>query len=345
MPITNDRFLRACRRESVDCTPVWYLRQAGRYQPEYRAIREKYSLLDICRIPELTTEVTLLAVEQLGVDAAIIFSDIMVPVMGIGVPVYLKENVGPVLDQPLRSEADIAALRSLDPEADVPYVLEATRQLVAALTVPLIGFAGAPFTLASYLVEGGPSREYKHTKALMYSNPRAWHQLMDKLAQLVIAHLRAQVRAGASAVQVFDSWMGALSPDDHREYVLPAMQRIFAETADLGVPRIYFGANTGGLLEQMYSTGAEVIGLDWHIDLDAGWARLPGVAVQGNLDPAALKAPWPELQRRAKAILDRAGGRPGHIFNVGHGITPDVPVDAVVRLTEFVHEYSRRAPV
>jgi uroporphyrinogen decarboxylase len=335
----NDLFLRACRRQPVERTPVWYMRQAGRYQPEYRELRKRYGILDICRTPELATQVTRLPVEQLGVDAAILFSDIMVPVAAMGVDLRIEEGVGPVIEQPIRTAADIDRLRRLEPARDVPFVLDAVRVLAGELDVPLIGFSGAPFTLAAYLVEGRPSRTYARTRALMLGDPGAWSRLMDRLATSVIAYLRAQVEAGAAAVQVFDSWVGNLAPDDYAEHVLPATRRVFAGVGDLGVPMIHFGVGTGELLELLRDAGADVVGVDWRVPLDRAWARLGAdVAVQGNLDPVALLAGWDAARRKTVAVLDRAGGRPGHIFNLGHGVLPETPPDLLVRLTDFVHE-------
>lgn len=319
------------------------MRQAGRYQAEYRRIREQYTLLEICRQPELATEVTLLPVRQLGVDAAILFSDIMVPIGGMGVDFELREAVGPVVHTPLRSRAQVEALRPLVPEESVPYVLDTLRILRRELSVPLIGFAGAPFTLASYLIEGRPSRQYIETKRLMYGEPDTWHTLLDRLADMVVTYLKAQVAAGAEAVQVFDSWVGALAPADYRTYVLPHMQRLFASLQDLPVPVIHFGVGTAMLLELQRAAGGDVIGLDWRVPLDEGWRRIGhDRAVQGNLDPTLLFAPPAVLERRARNILDQAGGRPGHIFNLGHGVLPAVDPDTLRRLTAYVHEASAR---
>ncbi|MFO7173079.1 MAG: uroporphyrinogen decarboxylase [Bacillota bacterium] len=334
----NDVFLRACRREPVPYTPVWFMRQAGRYQPEYRAIREKYSLLEICRQPELAATVTLLPVRQLGVDAAILFSDIMIPLGGVGVEFEIRESVGPVVHQPIRTLAQVEALRPLEPEESLPYVLEAIRILRRELEVPLIGFAGAPFTLASYLVEGRPSRNFVHTKAMMYRAPEVWRALMNRLTEMVVTYARAQVQAGAEAIQIFDSWVGALAPEDYRTYVLPHMQRLFAGLRDLGVPVIHFGVGTGSLLELMREAGGDVIGVDWRVPLDQAWERVGhDRAVQGNLDPALLLAPPEVLAERTRGILRQAGGRPGHIFNLGHGVLPETPPDALRRVVEIVH--------
>ncbi|MCL6592953.1 MAG: uroporphyrinogen decarboxylase [Alicyclobacillus sp.] len=337
-------FLLACRRQSVPYIPVWYMLQAGRYQPEYRKLRERYSLLEICRNPELCYEVTRLPVEQLGVDAAILFSDIMVPLGPMGVSFDIQESVGPVTDQPVRTAADVAQLRVYHPEEDLPYVAESVRMLAAHLPVPLIGFAGAPFTLASYIIEGRPTRDYLQTKQLMWRAPDVWHQLMDKLAEVISRYLRMQIRCGAAAVQLFDSWAGSLSPDDFAEYVLPALRRIVTSLQDEQTPIIYFGVNTGDLLPLLADLGVHVIGLDWRVPVAAARRRTAGrVALQGNLDPAMLLAPWPQIERRARTILDAGLVCDGFIFNLGHGVVhhqPPVAVETLQRLTEFVHEYS-----
>jgi uroporphyrinogen decarboxylase len=314
------------------------MRQAGRSLPEYRALREKHGMFDIMRSADLTAEVTLQPVRRLGVDAAILFSDIVAPLMAVGVDVEIKPGVGPVFGQPIRTTEDLAQLRHLEPEADMPWMVEAIRGLRAELSVPLIGFAGAPFTVASYLVEGGPSREYSHTKALMFGQPELWQQLMDALADMAIASLRAQVGAGASAVQVFDSWAGALDPPTYRQHVLPASTRIFAALADLDVPRIHFGVGTGELLPLLGEAGADVVGVDWRVPIDAAWQRVgDDKAVQGNLDPAVLLAPWDVVAREAANVLTRADGRPGHVFNLGHGVLPDTDPDVLRRLVALVH--------
>ena len=338
MPEADPRFLRACRREPVDVTPVWFMRQAGRSLPEYRAIREGHGMFDIMRTPELTAEVTLQPVRRHGVDAAILFSDIVAPLMAVGVDVDIKPGVGPVFGQPVRSDEDLDQLRPLEPEQDMPWMLEAVRMLAAELDVPLIGFAGAPFTVASYLVEGGPSREYARTKALMLGRPDLWRRLLDALADMAVASLRAQVAAGARAIQLFDSWAGALDPPTYAAFVMPATARIFDGLADLDVPRIHFGVGTGELLGLMGEAGADVVGVDWRVPLDLGWERIGAErAVQGNLDPAVLFAPWDVVEREAGRVLERAGGRPGHVFNLGHGVLPDTDPDVLTRLVELVH--------
>jgi uroporphyrinogen decarboxylase len=315
------------------------MRQAGRSQKEYRELRERYGILEICRTPELVVEVTRRPVEQLGVDAAILFSDIMVPVAAMGVDLRIEEGVGPVIDEPIRSEADVGRLRVLQPEDDVPFVLEAVRLLTKDLDVPLIGFSGAPFTLASYLIEGGPSRDFARTKSFMWSEPVAWRLLMTVLADSVLAYLRAQVEAGASAVQLFDSWVGALPLDDYTFHVLPYSTRILRGLSDLDVPRIHFGVGTGELLKAMRDAGADVVGVDWRVRLDVAGQRVgPDTAIQGNLDPTAVLAPWEVVERKAMQVLAHAGGRPGHVFNLGHGVLPASDPAVLRRLTDLVHE-------
>ena len=296
-------------------------------------------MFDIVRDPELAAEVTLQPVRRLGVDAAILFSDIVVPVAAIGVGVELREGTGPVLDRPFRGPSDLDRLRLLEPEADIPYVLDTVRLLAKELAVPLIGFAGAPFTVASYLVEGGPSKAHARTKALMRTDPQTWARLLDLLADIALASLRAQVEAGAQAVQLFDSWAGALAPDDYRRSVLPASRRVFAGLADLGVPRIHFGVGTGELLGLLAEAGADVVGVDWRVPLDRARARVgDGVAVQGNLDPTVCFAPWPVVEERVDDVLARNAGRPGHVFNLGHGVLPETDPDTLRRIVDHVHE-------
>ena len=341
----NDRFLRACRRQPVDATPVWFMRQAGRYMPEYRAIREKYSLLEICYQPELAAEVTLQPVRALGVDAAILFADILLPVIPLGLGLEFAKGEGPIIARPVRTLEDVAAMRPVDVESDLGYVMEAIRILRGELKgTPLIGFCGAPFTVASYIIEGRSSREFLKTKTMMYSAPEVWHALMDKLSNVLVEYLIAQIRAGAQAIQVFDSWVGALGPQDYEDFVLPYSQAVLAAAQEENVPVIHFGTNTTTLLPLMKRAGGDVIGLDWRIPLDEGWAVLGyDVAVQGNLDPALLFAPLPEIQKRVHDILRRAEGRPGHIFNLGHGILQHTPVENVKAVVDTVHEYSRVA--
>ncbi len=340
----NDRFLRACRREPVDHTPVWFMRQAGRYMAEYRALREKHTLLELCRTPELAVEVTLQPVRALGVDAAILFSDLLLPLAPLGIPFDFLAGEGPVVEKPIRSRADIEALRRFEPRQDLGMVLEAIRLLRRELRVPLIGFAGAPFTLASYAIEGGHSSSFALTKSLMYGDAAAWHLLAGRLADVVRDYLRAQVEAGAQALQVFDSWVGALDEADYREFVLPHVRTIFAGVADLGVPVIHFGTGTGHLLAAQREAGGDVLGVDWRTPLDEGWQRVgPGVAVQGNLDPTLLLGPRDRLLARVDDVLRRAAGRPGHVFNLGHGILPTTPVDNVKAVVERVHAASATA--
>jgi len=335
------RFLEACNRQPVDCTPVWFMRQAGRYMAEYRALRKKHTILDICRSPELAVEVTLQPVERLGVDAAILFSDLLVPLVPMGFSLEFIEGIGPQLEPAIASEKDVAGMRGLEPTEDLGFVLEAIRLLRGHLEgkIPLIGFAGAPFTLASYLIEGGPSRSFEKTKALMHTEPRIWHQLASKLAHSIKDYLLAQIGAGAQAVQLFDSWVGALSPEDYRALVLPHSRFVLREVSKAGVPVIHFGTGASGILELIKEAGGSVIGLDWRIDLDKGWERVgEESAIQGNMDPQLLFAPIDVVRERADDILSRAGGRPGHIFNLGHGILPGTPVEAVKTLVEHVHQ-------
>jgi uroporphyrinogen decarboxylase len=334
-------FLDACRSRPTATVPVWFMRQAGRALPEYRRLRTDGSILDVVRHPDLAAEITLQPVRRYGVDAAILYSDIVVPVAAIGFGVEIKPGVGPVVAQPFAGPADLARLRDLEPDEDVPYVQETVRILSGALDVPLIGFAGAPFTVASYLVEGGPSRDLLRTKALMYTDPTTWGLLLDRLAAIAIASLRAQVAAGASAVQVFDSWVGALSPDDYRRYVLPASTAIFAALADLDVPRIHFGVGTGELLALLGEAGADVVGVDWRVPLDVARRRVgPGRALQGNLDPAVVAAGWPVAEAHTRRILQTVGGAPGHVFNLGHGVLPSTDPDVLSRVVETVHGWN-----
>ncbi|CEH29525.1 Uroporphyrinogen decarboxylase (UPD) (URO-D) (EC4 .1.1.37) [Aneurinibacillus migulanus] len=338
----NDNFLKACRGEAHDRVPAWYMRQAGRYQPEYRKIREKYSLFEITHRPEVCAEVTMLPIEQLDVDAAILFADIMTPMPAMGINVEIKSNIGPVIDNPITCKEDVEKLQPLHPSEDVPYILDTIKLLREQLSVPLIGFAGAPFTLASYLIEGGPSRNYYKTKAFMHSNPEAWHLLMDKLGEMTVTYLQAQIHAGAQAVQVFDSWVGALNAQDYRTYVAPVMNRIFSALEKENAPKIMFGVGAGHLLQEWNKLPLDVIGLDWRTSITQ--ARQQGVSrtVQGNLDPGLLLADWPELEKKAKEILDEGMESPGFIFNLGHGVYPQVKVETLQRLTAFIHDYSAK---
>ena len=336
----NDRLLRACGREVVDATPVWFMRQAGRSLPEYRAIRERASLVDITRDSALCAEVTLQPVRRLGVDAAILFADITTPLPGIGVDVEIVDGVGPVIERPIRIPADISRLRAFDPEAAVGPLLDAVRLIRRDAPVPLIGFAGAPFTLASYLVEGRASREAIRLKTLMRADPATFDGLMRALVDMTVAYLRAQVAAGVQVVQLFDSWIGTLSPFEYVRAVAPHMRRLFSGLADLDVPTIHFGTDSAGLLAEMAGAGGDVIGLDWRVSLTDGWERVPDRAVQGNLDPTLLLGPFEDAADQARWILEQAGGRPGHIFNLGHGVLPGTNPDDLQRLVELVHETS-----
>lgn len=332
-------FLRACRNQPSGRVPVWFMRQAGRSLPEYRQVRGAGSILDAVRDPDLATTITLQPIRRYGVDAAILYSDIVVPVAAIGFGVDVAQGIGPVVADPFRSAADLQRLRPLDPEGDCPWVAQTVRQLVAELgDVPLIGFAGAPFTVASYLIEGGPSRDLAKTKAMMLGAPDLWRDLLDRLADLALTSLRSQVEAGAAAVQVFDSWIGTLSPDLYERCVLPASARVFAGLADLGIPRVHFGVTAGELLPLLSKAGAEVVGVDWRVPLDEARQRVgPNVAVQGNLDPAVCLAPWPAVAERVRDILARNSGRPGHIFNLGHGVLPQTDPDILARIVDLVH--------
>ncbi|MET8338059.1 uroporphyrinogen decarboxylase [Streptosporangium canum] len=341
--LADSPFLRACRRLPVSRTPVWFMRQAGRSLPEYRAVRGEVPMLTACATPELIVEITMQPVRRYGVDAAIFFSDIVVPLKAIGIDLDIKPGVGPVVAEPIRDAAAIETLRPIEP-GDVSYVTEAVRALTGELgPTPLIGFAGAPFTLASYLIEGGPSKNHDHTKAMMYGEPRLWHAMMERLTAITLEFLRIQIAAGASAVQLFDSWVGAVAPEDYREFVLPHTSRIFAGLADLDVPRIHFGVGTGELLALLGEAGADVVGVDWRVPLDEAARRVgPGKALQGNLDPATLFAPWEVVERRAGDILARGAKAEGHIFNLGHGVPPGADPDQLARLTDFVHRTSAR---
>jgi uroporphyrinogen decarboxylase len=337
-------FVRACRREPVDRTPVWFMRQAGRSLPEYRRARSGTGMLEACSIPDLVVEITLQPVRRYDVDAAILFSDIVVPLKAVGVDLDIQPGVGPVVQQPFRSTADLERLRPLEP-SDVWFTEQAVQALVRELGgTPLIGFAGGPFTLASYLVEGGPSKNHDRTKALMYSDPRVWNALLDRLADITIAFLRLQVQAGASAVQLFDSWVGAVSPEDYRRWVFPHTKKILESLAGAGVPRIHFGVQTGELLGLLSEAGADVIGVDWRVPLDEAVRRVdPGKALQGNLDPAVLLAPWEVIRTRARDVIGRGRAAEGHVFNLGHGVLPSTDPDMLARLAEFVHTESARS--
>ena len=338
----NDTFLRAARGEKTDYTPVWYMRQAGRSQPEYRKIKEKYSLFEITHQPELCAYVTRLPVEQYDVDAAILYKDIMSPLPSIGVDVEIKSGIGPVIDNPIRTTADVEKLGEINPEQDVPYVLDTIKLLTQEqLSVPLIGFAGAPFTMASYMIEGGPSKNYNKTKAFMYAEPQAWFALMDKLAAMTITYGKAQIKAGASAFQIFDSWVGALNVQDYRTFIKPVMERIFNELKEENVPLIMFGVGASHLANEWHDLPIDVVGLDWRLPIKEATEKGISKTVMGNLDPAILLAPWDVIEEKAKEILDQ-GKDLSHIFNLGHGVFPQVNPDTLKRLAAFVHEYSAR---
>lgn len=343
--VYNDRLIRALRKQEVDHLPVWYMRQAGRYDPEYRKIKEKYSLLEICRQPELAAGITMMPVRKLGVDAAILYSDIMNPVASLGVDFDIVKNIGPVIEQPIRTLADIDRLRPIDVHKDLSHILETIAILDRQLDVPLITFAGAPFTIASYLIEGRPSKSYIRTKAMMYGEPEAWFKLMDKLGDMVIAYLRAHVQSGGKAFQLFDSWVGALAPNDFKRYVLPTITRIFAELRDLDVPKIYFpGVSSGELLPTLTGIDADAVGLDWRVSITEGRRRTGGkYAMQGNLDPYILTAPMDVIKQQAKEIIDDGLTAPGFVFNLGHGLFPEASLEKLRELTEFVHAYSAEA--
>lgn len=340
----NNRLLNACNRQPVDATPVWLMRQAGRYMAEYRKLREKYTILEIIKAPDLACEVTMQPINAFDLDAAIIFADILPPLEGMGLQLEFIKGEGPVIHNPVRSAEDVENLHVLPPEETLFFTLEAiklARQELDKRGIPLIGFSGAPFTLASYAVEGGSSRNRLHVKGMMMGDLDTWHKLMTKLSEVAGQYLLAQAQAGAQVLQLFDSWVGELSPDDYQQYVMPYSRRAIEIARQAGVPIIHFGTNTNGMLELIRDAGGDVIGVDWRIRLDAAWEHLgPDVAIQGNLDPVALFAPWEAVQARAKQILDAVKDRPGHIFNLGHGILPNTPVDNVKRLVDFVHEYT-----
>ncbi|HET7030860.1 MAG TPA: uroporphyrinogen decarboxylase [Candidatus Limnocylindrales bacterium] len=343
----SDRFVRACRLEPVDATPVWFMRQAGRSFAAYRELRKRHGILELAKDPALCAEVSLMPVRELGVDAAVLFADIMLPLEPMGVALRIEPEVGPIIERPIRSAADVAALRPFDPEG-VSFTLDAIRLVRAELAgqAGVIGFSGAPFTLACYLIEGRPSRDFAIAKAFMYREPAAWHELMTRLSTMVVAYLRAQAAAGADVVQLFDSWVGGLGPADYRSFVQPHVARILEAMAAAGIPTIHFGTGTAALLDDMAAAGGDVIGLDHRVSLADAWARLgPGRGVQGNLDSARLLAGWEATSRGALAVLEEAGGRPGHVFNLGHGVLPDTDTDLLRRLVDLVHETTARAGV
>ena len=338
-------FMRACRREPAPYTPVWLMRQAGRYMASYREVRARVSFLDLCKTPDLAAEVTVDAVERLGVDAAIIFADILLILEPMGMHLEFSAGDGPVLHNPLQTAADVEKLQEVDAADSLSYVMQAVRSARAALAedVPLIGFAGAPFTLASYMIEGGSSRQYTRTKQFMYTQPQAWHALMALLSRNLAHYLNAQAAAGAQALQLFDSWVGNLSPADYRAFVLPHSRDVIGSVTP-GVPVLHFGTGTNALLELMREAGGDVIGVDFRVELDDAWQRLGDVSIQGNLDPAVLMAERPYIRQRVREILRQAAGRAGHVFNLGHGILPTTPVDNVRALVDAVHEFSAQEP-
>ncbi len=341
----KSRFLRACRRLPVDATPVWFMRQAGRYMAEYRAIREKFTLLEMVGQPEIAAEVTMQPVHAHGVDAAILFADILLPLEPMGLNLEFVKGIGPQIDNPFRTAEDLTRLRKIDAKTDLGHVMEAIKILRKELSeeVALIGFSGAPFTVASYMIEGGPSKDFRHVKYLMYSDPETWHAFMEIVTEALTDYFISQIDAGAQTMQLFDSWVGALSPSDYQCYVMPYSQKMIRAAQAKNVPVLHFGTNTATLLPLMKEAGGDVIGLDWRMPLDQGWDLLGSdIAVQGNLDPIALFAPRPVLEEQVKDVLNRAAGRPGHIFNLGHGISQFTPPENVTAVVEMVHEWSAK---
>ncbi|MEW6087512.1 MAG: uroporphyrinogen decarboxylase [bacterium] len=340
----NDVILKACRMEKTPFTPVWFMRQAGRYMEEYRKIRENYSFIEMCKNPEIACEVTLQPVRKIPLDAAIIFADILLPLEGMGIDFYFGRNEGPVIKNPINTKSDIEKIRIIEPEKDVAYLLKAIKLVKKELDgkIPLIGFSGAPFTLASYMIEGGHSRDYLKTKIMMYNEPVSWHKMMDKLSEIIIIYLSAQIESGVDLIQLFDSWIGCLSENDYEKFVMPYSEKIFKAVKKQNVPAIHFGTGTSHLLELMKKAGGDVLGIDWRINLDEAWQKLgKDTAVQGNLDPSVLFARPSEIKKRVKQILNFADNRPGHIFNLGHGILQGTPVENVILLANTVHEYSK----
>ena len=340
-----ERMLAAARREPADRTPIWFMRQAGRCLAAYRALRETYDILTITRTPELCARVTLMPVEEFGVDAAVMYADIMLPLIGMGVPFSIDPGIGPLIHQPVRTEADVAALRVIDPRDATPDMFEAIKLVRRELDgkTAVVGFAGGPFTVASYMIEGKPTKEFSRTKAMLHGEPELWHRLMSTLTEVTISYLRAQVEAGAQMIQLFDSWAGALSVSAYEQMVLPYSRRILETVGAMGVPTIHFGTTTSHLLEPMARCGSDVISVDWRLPLDEAWRRIGERGIQGNLDPGVMLAPFAVIAREARQILALAGGRPGHIFNLGHGVLPETPSDNLKRLAELVHEASARA--
>jgi uroporphyrinogen decarboxylase len=339
------RFLAAARQRPVDRTPVWFMRQAGRCLAAYRELREHYDILTITRTPELCARVTLMPVEEFGVDAAVLYADIMLPLFGMGVPFSIDPGLGPVIHQPVRDAAAVRALRIVDAEEATPDLFEAIRLIRRELDgrTAVLGFAGAPFTVASYLIEGRPTKDFARSKGLMYGQPAVWHQLMETLTEVTVRYLRAQVAAGVQALQLFDSWIGVLGAREYSEYVLPYVRRIFDGVAGT-VPTIHFGTSTAHLLEQMAGAGSDVMSVDWRLPLDEAWSRIGAHAIQGNLDPTACLAPWPVVERETRRVLSEAGGRPGHIFNLGHGVLADTQSDTLRGIVQLVHAHTAVAP-
>jgi uroporphyrinogen decarboxylase len=341
-----ERFLASCRLEEVDATPIWFMRQAGRCLAEYRELREKYDILTMARTPELCARVTLMPVQTFGVDAAVLYADIMLPLEGMGVPFSIDPGVGPIIHEPVGTAADVERLRVIDAEEATPFLFETIANLRRDLDgkTALIGFAGAPFTVASYMIEGRPSKDFARSKGMMFGDPVTWHKLMDILTEVTIRYLGAQVEAGVQVVQLFDSWVGALGRREYEANVLPYSRRIFEAINLLGVPTIHFGTSTAGLLEQMTAAGSSTISVDWRIPLGEAWHRVGyDKGIQGNLDPAVLMAPWEVIERESRRVLDDAQGRPGHIFNLGHGVLADTPADNLTRLVDLVHTVSARS--
>ena len=337
------RMLAACERQPVDATPVWFMRQAGRIFPQYRDLREKHEILTIARTPELAAKVTLLPVDELGVDAAVMFADIMLPLEGMGVPFYIEPDTGPIIPDPIRTKGAVDAIRIVGPEEGTPYVLEAVKLLRQQLgdRAALVGFSGSPFTLACYMIEGRPSRDYAHAKGLMFGQPAVWHDLMGRITDVIVLYLRGQVESGVQVVQLFDSWVGVLSPDQYQQYVMPYARRIFQELRKMGVPSIHFGTGAASLLELMADVGCDMVSVDWRVPLDRAWARIGyHHGIQGNLDPTMLLAPFEVAQSGADDVLARAAGRPGHVFNLGHGVLPQTDPADLARLVEHVHQSS-----
>ncbi|HET7404888.1 MAG TPA: uroporphyrinogen decarboxylase [Candidatus Bathyarchaeia archaeon] len=337
--IKNDNFLRACWTKETDFTPIWFMRQAGRFLESYQRVRAEHDVLTICKTPALSAKVTTSAVDELGVDAAILFADIMLPLDALGVKLELVDGVGPVIQAPVRRAGDFEDLDGFKPREHIPYVLDAVGLVKEILDdrIPLIGFSGAPFTLASYLIEGKPSRDFAQTKKMMYSKPDVWEALMSKLSTIVSNYLQAQISAGVDAVQLFDSWCGCLSPIDYQEFVLPYTKKIFDQLSSTGVPRIHFGVGNAGILKIMKEAGGEVMGVDWRMPINEAWDQIGNMAVQGNLEPAVLLGQWDLVQARTKEIISRTRGRRGHVFNLGHGVLPETPVENAKKLVQLVH--------